>query len=470
MPRLLSFLLPLCAASMAAQSLTDAAVRHVQAAQQAQARQDCSTAAKQFGLAAQLTPKSGELRSNEGVALYCDGQWERAIVAFHKALMLNRSLSAPHMFLGLVAYHLSDPRTAVSELGTYLSVKPDDMLARLWLGYAEAAEHQNAEASKSFLMITTSHPENVDAEYALGQSWLELGREAVRRLQTLNPESPYLFRLAGEQYRTVGDETRAGKAFAMEATKQQVRAGAPVSSAAEEAQLYQQAHDAEAKAQSAFDAVMANAPESDRAHEIRADALLLQQQDRAALLEYRAVAKINPSLPGVHEAIATCLMRQSEFAEALTEMQMELKLQPQSPEVLMELGRVQFAMGNTAATLTSLQRAAVRNDAPVETYLLLARASLQNNDAKAATTALLTYIARQPDSSSAHFLLARAYRIQGDRAAMAKEIAAYQRLSKNTEEQQLVHAITEAPNHVAEQSLAGTPNEADTNSLPPSNH
>ena len=467
MPRLLSLLLPLCAVSLAAQSIDGPALRHVQAAQQAQAHQDCHTAAKEFGLAAQLTAGSGELRSNEGVALYCDGQWQQAIAALHKALLLNHNLTAPHLFLGLAAYHLSDTRMAVTELQTYLSDKPEDVLGRLWLGYAHAAEHQHAAAIQDFSAVLASHPGDVNAEYALGQSSLELGRDLIRQLQSLAPASPYLFQLAGEQYRTIGDEGQANKAFALAAGKQNVQPAAGSTGAAKEQQLYQQAHDAEATAQAAFDSVVKNAPDSDRAHEIRADAFLLQQQDTAALAEYRAAAAQNPTLPGIHASIASCLMQQSQFADALAELQTELRLQPESPEVLMELGRVQFAMGNTTAAIATLQKAAAHNNAPAPTYLLLGRALLQNNDARNAASALLTYIATQPDSATAHYLLARAYRILGDRPDMGKELSNYQRLSKNIEERNLVQSITEAPDQTREQPSPGSTDANGPNTVPP---
>jgi Tfp pilus assembly protein PilF len=470
MPRLLSLLLPLCAASLAAQSLTGPAVRHVEAAQRAQAQHDCHTAAKEFGLAAQLTPSSGELRSNQGVALYCDGQWDQAIAALHKALQLNHNLSAPHLFLGLASYHLADLHTAANELQSYLSAKPDDTVGRLWLGYTEAAEHQSAAAINDFLMITSVHPENADAQYALGESSLELGRESIRRLQALNPESPYLFQIAGEQYRTLGDQAYADKAFAVQSEKQKSLSAQQANTAAEQKGLYQQAHDAEARAQAAFDAVVSYAPDSDRAHQIRADGLMLQQQVAAALVEYQTVAKLNPSLPGIHEAIANCLMQQSQFADALLEIEAELKLQPESSEVLTEMGRIQFAMGNSVAALTSLQKAVARKNAPAVAYLLLARVSLQNSDAKTATNALLIYVSHEPQSAIAHYLLARAYRMQDERANMARELVEYRKLSQSVEDQQLIHGITDAPNHLADQPVVTAADEAETDAQPQSNH
>ena len=453
--RALLDLLPwLCAATLSAQSLSPAVVRHVSAAQQAEARQDCHTAAAEFGQAARLMPVSGELRSNVGVALYCDDQLAAAVSSFQAALKLNQELAAPHLFLGFASYRLGDPATATRELQMFLERKPDDQVAHLWLGYALVAQHRYLDASSQFEEVRHAEPTNLDAEYALGQTYLEIGREKARQLEALAPDGSRVLQLAGEQYQLLGDTARAETAF----QQSRARSAEAVSSAgslAKQDALYREAHDAEALSQEAFHALVTQAPESYRAHQITADTLLLQQNETGALAEYRIVAVLDPKLPEIHEAIANCLMEEAHFAEAVAELHLEEQLQPQSSRVAMDLGRAELAMGDDRGAVQSLQQALDRREPPPETYLLLGRAGLRTGDATAAVRSLLRYLAAKPDSAAAYYLLAKAYRIQGDKEASSRALIAYQRLSQETLQRQLTRTLTRDPKNVEAQLTAG---------------
>ena len=77
------------------------------------------------------------------------------------------------------------------------------------------------------------------------------------------------------------------------------------------------------KSRAAFEHVLSIAPDSYRAHQIMADAFVLEQQEDKAIAEYRIVLNLKPDLPGIHEAIGSSLLRSGKSAEALTEFQAE---------------------------------------------------------------------------------------------------------------------------------------------------
>ena len=453
-------LLLFCAVPVAAaQRASSALEQHVEAAQQAQRQQDCHTAASEYKLAAKLLPDSGELRSNLGVALYCDGQITESIAALRSALRLSPTLAAPHLFLGLAAYRLSDPATAVRELEHFLELSPADPIAHLWLGYAYVAQHRYPPAVEQFEKVAQLDPTNVDAQYALGQSYLEIGRAKARELEALSPQSPRISHLAGEQFRLLGDQARASAAFQQEKTR---RAASPVPSpnAPREEALYNEALAAETKSQQAFQSVMQQAPDSYRAHQILADAYTLMQQQPSAIAEYQAVIRLNPTLPGVHEALSHCLMQTGQFPAALENLRAEQKLEPQSPRVLTELGRVQLAMGDYAGASASLHQALTHNDPPPEAYLLLGRAALRTGDTGQAVQLLEHYVALDPNSSAAFYLLARAYKTTNDRASMQKALATYSRLAEAERQRQITQAVTQDPNTAPAAMNAGELQEA----------
>ena len=105
----------------------------------------------------------------------------------------------------------------------------------------------------------------------------------------------------------------------------------PGAEAAREDAIYAKAHAAEQKSRSAFEHVLILAPDSYRAHQIMADAFVLEQQEDKAIAEYRIVLNLKPDLPGIHEAIGSSLLRSGKSAEAFPEFQAERQHPDRAP-------------------------------------------------------------------------------------------------------------------------------------------
>ena len=441
MRALLSVVTILCVSTeLFAQRRGDTVEEHIQMAQHAQSHQDCHTAAREYAVVARRLPSSAEVRSNLGVALYCDNQLPEAISAFERALELKPNLIAPHLFLGLASYRLSYRDRAVKELQQAVLLNASDATAHTWLGYAYVSQSKYDSAIKEFNEAERLDPSNIDVRYALGQSYLEIGRQKARELISVAPRSGLVWKLAGEQYELSGDQERALAAFA-EARK---RTSGAISPPAEES-LYRQAHDAEAASQAAFQWLIQYAPDSYRAHQIMAESLIARQDPDSAIAEYRTVLALNPTLPGIHEAISNCLMQGSHFADALSELRIEQALQPRSAEVLTSIARVQLALADDTGAEASLRQATTLGDAPPQAYLLLAKAKLRNGDAPSAISLLNRFLTYSSDNSLAYYLLARAYRSINDREKMNLAIASYKQTSRDENDRRLIQAQIETP-------------------------
>ena len=423
-----------------AQRSRDTVEEHVEAAQQAQSHQDCHTAAREYAIVARRLPGSAEVRSNLGVALYCDNQLPEAISVFEKTLKLKPSLIAPHLFLGLASYRLSDRDRAVRELQQAVLLNASDGTAHTWLGYAYVSQSKYDSAIKEFNEAERLDPSNIDVRYALGQSYLEIGRQKARELISAAPHSGLVWQLAGEQYELVGDHERASAAFIEARRRLSGATSIPI-----EESLYRQAHDAETASQASFQWLIQYAPDSYRTHQVMADALIARQDPNSAITEYRTVLALNPTLPGIHEAISNCLMEGSHFTDALSELHIEQTLQPRSAEVLTSIGRVQLAMADDAGAEVSLLQATTLGDAPSEAYLLFAKAKLRNGDAASAVPLLNRFLTYSSDNPLAYYLLARAYRTIGDRDKMNLAIASYKQTSQAERDRSLIQSQIEAP-------------------------
>ncbi len=416
---------------------------HLAAARAAQSHADCHTAAQEYHAAARLLPSSGELRTNEGIALYCDRQFPAARTTLDTALQLNRALPVPHLFLGFMAYHAGDMNHAARELKIYLDSKPDDPTAHLWLGYTLAGQNNPAAARLQYQQVLEQDPHNLDADYALGEAALSLAHAKALDIQALDPSQAHLLQLAGARYQMMGDAKHAEAANA-EANRRLLTA-APQSPAAAQklSTLYTEAQDEQKEALEAFAAILDQAPDSYRAHEVRGDAFVEAQQQPEAIAQYQEVIRLDPQLPGVHETLSRCMMTAGRFADALTALQAELELSPASSARLQtRIGQTRLAMGDSAGAEQALELAVRDPAVPSQAFLFLGQLRLRQDRAADAISLLRQYVATEPDNSTAFYYLSRAYRALGDGPSMTQALADYQRTSQDVRAGQLVAPVT----------------------------
>jgi tetratricopeptide (TPR) repeat protein len=459
---------------LSAQTVSGDMAAHAQAAREAEQRGDFSTAAHEYEYLAHQLPRSAEMESNLGVALYFNHQWEPAIAAFRKAIALNPNLLAPHLFSGLAWYQLSQPDAAVPALETAVRLRASDVIAHTWLGYAYVAQSKYEAAAKQFEAACRLDPGNIDAWYALGEAYLQLGRQSTLALLSAAPDGGRAWQLAGEQFQLQGDRSKALEDFEQANARRpdiaELRAtvtalgGEPklaasaihsAASAKEEA-LYAQAHAAEQKSRDAFEHVLALGAGSYRAHQIMADAYVLQQQDDKAIEQYRIVLALKPDLPGIHEAIGSSLLRSGKSAEALAEFQAELRLQPRSASINTLLGQTLLLLGKNDEAEKALRGALRMDRPPPDAYRLLGKLDLHRNDYQAAVDDLTHYLSVKKDDATAYYLLSRAYRGLGRKEQMNQALSAFAKVSQDVKARSQAQGELErldTRNHVDEEMV-----------------
>jgi tetratricopeptide (TPR) repeat protein len=435
------------ASPLSAQTISQDMASHAQAAHQAEQQGDFSTAAHEYEYLAHQLPRSAEMESNLGVALYFNHQWESAIAAFRKAIALNPNLLAPHLFSGLAWYQLSKPDAAVPALETAVRLRASDVIAHTWLGYAYVAQSRYDAAAKQFEAACRIDPKNIDAWYALGEAYLQIGRQNTLALLSTAPDGGRAWQLAGEQFQLQGNRSKALDDFEQANARRpdiaELRTTvaelggsaktsiAPGAATAKEDALYAQAHAAEQKSRTAFEQVLSLAPDSYRAHQIMADAFALQQQDEKAIEQYRIVLQLKPDLPGIHEAIGSSLLRSGKSAEALPEFQAELALQPRSASVNTLLGQTLLLLGKNEEAEKALRSALLMDRPPPDAYRLLGKLDLHRNDDQGAVGDLTHYLSVQKDDATAWYLLSRAYRGLGKTEQMNQALSQFEKVSQD---------------------------------------
>jgi Tfp pilus assembly protein PilF len=323
------------------------------------------------------------------------------------------------------------------------------VIARTWLGYAYVAQSRYDAAAKQFEEVCQIAPDNVDAWYALGQAYLQRGKENTLELLKAAPDGGRTWQLAGEQYQLQGDRKKALEDFEQGNARRpdvaELRAeviemgGAPVpptlvsqnAQISREDALYAQAHTAEQKSRAAFEHVLSIDPDSYRAHQIIAYALVTQQQYGKAIAEYRLVLSSKPDLPGVHEAIGNSLLRTAKMDEALQEFEAELELQPHSASANTSVGQILVMMGKDDEAEKVLTGALKMDRPPPEIYRLLGKLDLHRKDYHAAVEHLTRYVSMQKDDATAYYLLSRAYRGLSEKEQMNQALSQFDKLSQD---------------------------------------
>ena len=431
-----------------AQSASEEIAAHARAAREAEQRNDFPTAVREYESVVGALPRSAEMQSNLGVALYFDHQLTRAIPVFRKAMALNANLLAPHLFSGLAWYRLSKPDAAVQELGQATRLNSSDAIAHTWLGYAYIAQSRFEPAFKQFQAACQLDPNNIDVWYSLGQTYLQIGKEATVRLLDVAPDGGRTWELAGEQSQLQGNRHQAIDNFegafarrpdipelakmitALGGTLPTTRVTSSKGSGQED-ELYRQAHDAQQQARAAFERVAQISPDSYRAHQILADSLTAQQKHDEAIAEYRTVLKLQPDLPGIHEAIGNNLLSQANPSEALKEFGAELELQPRSASARTNVGQVLLMLGRDEAAGKMLTGALQMDRPPAEGYRLLGKLALRREDYPSAVSALTRYISLRKDDATAYYLLSKAYRGAGDKDRMKLALGLFEKTSQD---------------------------------------
>lgn len=463
--------------SLVAQQPTPEMATHARLAQDAERRNDFPTAVHEYRLLARMLPNSAEVQSNLGVALYFDHELRPAVAAFHKAIALDPSLMAPHLFSGLAWYQLSNPDAAVPELEKAVRINAKDPIAHTWLGYAYSSQTRYDVAVKQFETASRLDPNNIDVWYSLGNTWLQIGQQATLKLLALAPDGGRVWELAGEQCLLRQDRKGALQDFQQalarrpdlpelktEIEKLGGNVNAPSSGErtanghAAEDDLYRQAHVAEHESHAAFEHVLQAAPDSYRAHQIMAEAFVSEKQDAKAISEYREALQLKPDLHGIHEALGEALIRSGNLAAGLKEFEAEIKLQPYSASAHMNAGRALLMLGRDDDARKALNAALSMDRPPLETWLLLGKLDVRNRDYHGAITQLTHYTSQEKNNSTAYFLMAMAYRSLGEKDQMNRAIAQYKKTSIDAKERSKAQRELKPPEQTSEadeQAISG---------------
>jgi tetratricopeptide (TPR) repeat protein len=341
----------------------------------------------------------------------------------------------------------------------------------LWLAWqssaTQIAEHMQAgiaaekakkfdAAVAEFSQATQLDDKYIDAFVSLGQAYMEEGKYGpaiapLKHAVELNPDSLPAHQLLGYSLLAEGYASEAIPHLERSADKTtlgiaQVQAGdLPAAVANLEAALAAHPNDPDVLyylgrasgllAKQSIDTLLANYPDSPRAHQAMAENYFVLRRMQDAEKEYLAALRLRPGLPEAHLALGEVYAGAFQWPKAEEQFRIQTKLQPGNAEAAYRLGQALLEQGKAHEARAELTRAdKLMPDMPETLYALGKAASLESDNAAAekAWTKLLSIEKQSSLAAQAHFGLAGIYRKEGKAAEAKQEMQAFQSLQKPT--------------------------------------
>jgi tetratricopeptide (TPR) repeat protein len=195
--------------------------------------------------------------------------------------------------------------------------------------------------------------------------------------------------------------------------------------------LYYLGHASGLLSKTAIDNLIANYPDSARAHQALAENYYALRQMPQAEKEYLEALRLRPDLPDLHLELGQVYANSAQWPKAEAEFRAETKLQPGKAEAAYRLGAALLQQGNASDALPELKRANQLKPEMPETLYSLGKAASLAGDSATAEKAWLKVIELEKNTSlaaQAHFGLAGLYRKQGKAEQARREMQEFQKL------------------------------------------
>ncbi len=172
-------------------------------------------------------------------------------------------------------------------------------------------------------------------------------------------------------------------------------------------------------------------PHSYRAHQLLGDLDAAKEEDKEAMVEYRAAIELKPTLPNLHYDLGHLLWKHLATDEARHELEAELALNPNHAGALNDLGDTYLLDQQPEKALPYLNRALTLDPENPQIHRDLGTAYSESGDFSKAARELLIALPQDRDGSI-HFKLARAYQALGQKDKAKQEFALSEALSRES--------------------------------------
>ncbi len=159
---------------------------------------DLNTAIARYRDILRLDPKLAPAYNNLGLLYFQLSDYASAIRSFEDGMRADPKMTTALAPLGTAYFQIGQFAKSREVLDRAIRLNPSDETAQLYRARSLFALGQREAASEALQKLLQKSPRNVEALYALGQMYMKLAQETLKRLEAQAPDS-YLTNLVSGQ-------------------------------------------------------------------------------------------------------------------------------------------------------------------------------------------------------------------------------------------------------------------------------
>ena len=171
-------------------------------------------------------------------------------------------------------------------------------------------------------------------------------------------------------------------------------------------------------------------PDSYRSHQLLAQTYEQRDDDDKAILEYKKVEELSPTLPGIHYALGHLLVKDGDLEQATAQLKEELHLDPEQPEANAEMGMALLAQNQSSEAVEYLTRAIALQPDLWTAHEQLGKAMYLAKNYEAARKELTLAVNDDPEGV-AHYQLGLVYKALGQTDDATREFSSSRKIKSD---------------------------------------
>jgi len=258
-------------------------------------------------------------------------------------IKLNPNMTTASALLGISYFEMGENKKAEAPLQAALRANPVDDNVEMTLARVLINTRKYEEATVPLKNLTLRHPEDQEAWYLLGKTYLQLSEDALGRINKIDPNSMMAHDVAGEIDESMHNYDGALVEYKKAEDMSPQRVGAHMHLA----EVYWETSKWDSAA-AEFAAELKIDPNNCNAHWKLANTILeVNGSPEDALMHLNDAIRRCPTLMQAHVDRARALIKLGQHDKALTDLLVAEKASPKEPSIHFLLSTVYHAQGKT---------------------------------------------------------------------------------------------------------------------------
>jgi tetratricopeptide (TPR) repeat protein len=164
----------------------------------AQARGDLASAVRGYEEILRIAPRLGPAYNNLGALYVRQGNYQKAAEVLERGLKVDPNMTSAAALLGVSLYELGRYAEARPRLEEATRANPADTDMELFLANDLTKVGDFEAAVEHFQHVSSKRPDDQHVLYLLARVYMQLGQQALTRMNALDPNSVWAHEISGE--------------------------------------------------------------------------------------------------------------------------------------------------------------------------------------------------------------------------------------------------------------------------------